>query len=299
MGTTPAANPATILIVEDEERLARLVADYLTLAGYNSHTLGEGTGVVDWVRAHQPALVILDLMLPGRDGLDVCRDLRAFSAVPIIMTTARVEEIDRLLGLELGADDYLCKPFSPRELVARVKAVLRRFQAPPASFSPTGTGASPIGAGATAPARQAGATPTSPTGSGLTGATPASTSSTGLTGATPTPTTGIGLTGSPPPAASPAALDLEESTLRVHWQGRTVELTAVEFSLLATLYASPGRIFSRNRLMALIYRDHRVVSDRTIDSHIKKLRRKLEELSTDQEWVHSVYGVGYRYEEQD
>jgi two-component system response regulator BaeR len=133
----------------------------------------------------------------------------------------------------------------------------------------------------------------------LTGATPASTSSTGLTGATPTPTTGIGLTGSPPPAASPAALDLEESTLRVHWQGRTVELTAVEFSLLATLYASPGRIFSRNRLMALIYRDHRVVSDRTIDSHIKKLRRKLEELSTDQEWVHSVYGVGYRYEEQD
>lgn len=301
MGTTHAANPATILIVEDEERLARLVADYLTLAGYSSHILGEGTGVVDWVRAHQPALVILDLMLPGRDGLDVCRDLRAFSAVPIIMTTARVEEIDRLLGLELGADDYLCKPFSPRELVARVKAVLRRFQAPPTGYSPNGTGASIIGADATAPARQAGAATTSPTGSGLTGATPASTSSTGLTGATPTPTTGIGLSGAHSLVASPgpAALRLDEPTLRVHWQGRTVELTAVEFSLLATLYASPGRIFSRNRLMALIYRDHRVVSDRTIDSHIKKLRRKLEELSTDQEWVHSVYGVGYRYEEQD
>ena len=259
--TTPTAGPVTILIVEDEERLARLVADYLTATGYKSHILGEGTGVADWVRAHQPALVILDLMLPGRDGLDVCRDLRAFSAVPIIMVTARVEEIDRLLGLELGADDYVCKPFSPRELVARVKAVLRRFQAPPADATPISPDA---------------ATPTSPTDDHLSGAKPASATTHGLT-----------------------TLHLDESTLRVHWQGRTVELTAVEFSLLATLHASPGRIYSRNRLMALIYRDHRVVSDRTIDSHIKKLRRKLEELSPDQEWVHSVYGVGYRYEEQD
>ena len=257
--TTPTSGPVTILIVEDEERLARLVADYLTAAGYQSHILGEGTAVADWVRAHQPALVILDLMLPGRDGLDVCRDLRAFSAVPIIMVTARVEEIDRLLGLELGADDYVCKPFSPRELVARVKAVLRRFQAPPANVAPISPDAA-----------------TSPTDTNLTGATPASVSIPG-----------------------PATLHLDESTLRVHWQGRTVELTAVEFSLLATLHATPGRIYSRNRLMALIYSDHRVVSDRTIDSHIKKLRRKLEELSPDQEWVHSVYGVGYRYEEQD
>ena len=257
-----AIGPATdILIVEDEERLARLVADYLTAAGYQSHILGEGTGVADWVRAHQPALVILDLMLPGRDGLDVCRDLRAFSAVPIIMVTARVEEIDRLLGLELGADDYVCKPFSPRELVARVKAVLRRFQAPLADATPISPNA---------------ATSTSPTHDHLSGAKPTSAT-----------------------IPDPATLHLDESTLRVHWQGRTVELTAVEFSLLATLHATPGRIYSRNRLMALIYSDHRVVSDRTIDSHIKKLRRKLEELSPDQEWVHSVYGVGYRYEEQD
>ena len=271
-------DPGLILIVEDEERLARLVADYLTATGYKSHILGEGTGVADWVRAHRPSLVILDLMLPGRDGLDVCRDLRAFSLVPIIMVTARVEEIDRLLGLELGADDYVCKPFSPRELVARVKAVLRRFQTPAAGATPNAPGTSPLGPGTI---------PTAP-------------------GATPAPTSGIGaatgLAGEVHPAggAMPGAtgLTLDESTLRVHWQGRTVELTAVEFSLLATLHASPGRIYSRNRLMALIYRDHRVVSDRTIDSHIKKLRRKLEDLSPDQEWVHSVYGVGYRYEEQ-
>ncbi len=228
-----------ILIVEDEERLARLVADYLTATGYDTQILADGTLVVDWVHANSPALILLDLMLPGRDGLDLCRDLRAFSQVPIIMTTARVEEIDRLLGLELGADDYVCKPYSPRELVARVKAVLRRTQ-PPAP----------------------------------------------------------GTLGSPAQGEA-SALTLDESTLRVHWRGRAIELTAVEFSLLATLHAAPGRIFSRERLMERIYRDHRVVSDRTIDSHVKKLRRKLNDLAPEQELIHSVYGVGYRYEEQD
>ena len=120
----------TILIVEDEARLARLLADYLRASGFATHCLGDGREVLDWVRAHDPALILLDLMLPGRDGLALCRDLRAFSEVPIIMTTARVEEIDRLLGLELGADDYVCKPYSPREVVARVKAVLRRRRPP-------------------------------------------------------------------------------------------------------------------------------------------------------------------------
>jgi two-component system response regulator BaeR len=223
-----------ILIVEDEDRLARLVADYLTAAGYGTQILADGTLVADWVRAHQPALVLLDLMLPGRDGLDLCRDLRAFSPVPIIMTTARVEEIDRLLGLELGADDYVCKPYSPRELVARVRAVLRRTQA-------------------AAPGAKA--------------------------------------------DGEVNRLTLDAATLRVHWRERAIELTAVEFSLLATLHAAPGRIFSRERLMERIYRDHRVVSDRTIDSHVKKLRRKLDELAPEQELIHSVYGVGYRYEE--
>ena len=121
----------TILIVEDEPKLARLLQEYLTQAGYVVHCVAHGFEVVPWVLQHAPALILLDLMLPGKDGMAVCRELRAFSAVPIIMVTARVEEIDRLLGLELGADDYICKPFSPREVVARVKAVLRRLQPQP------------------------------------------------------------------------------------------------------------------------------------------------------------------------
>jgi len=220
-----------ILIVEDEQKLAQLLADYLKAAGYATHRIAEGTPVVDWVRANAPVLILLDLMLPGRDGLDICREIRGFSAVPIIMTTARVEEIDRLLGLELGADDYVCKPYSPREVVARVKAVLRR------------------------------------------------------TAVAPEHRTGL--------------LDLDEASLRARANGREVELTAVEFALLKTLYAAPGRIFSRERLMDRIYRDHRIVSDRTIDSHVKKLRRKLAVLVPERELVHSVYGVGYRYEEQE
>ena len=118
----------TILIVEDEPKLASLLRDYLVHAGYAAYCLTQGVEVVPWVRQHAPPLILLDLMLPGKDGMEVCRELRAFSAIPIIMVTARVEEIDRLLGLEFGADDYICKPFSPREVVARVKAVLRRFQ---------------------------------------------------------------------------------------------------------------------------------------------------------------------------
>jgi len=222
-----------ILIVEDEDRLARLLADYLAAAGFSTHRIGDGREVIDWVRAHAPALILLDLMLPGRDGLDICRALRAKGQdVPIIMTTARIEEIDRLLGLELGADDYVCKPYSPREVVARVKAVLRRRG--PAS----------------------------------------------------------------PPEA--ALLHLDPGTLRVRGQeGPEVELTAVEFALLQTLHAVPGRIFPRDHLMECIYRDQRIVSDRTIDSHVKKLRRKLAAVVPGHALVHSVYGVGYRYEEGD
>ncbi len=227
-----------ILIVEDEERLAALVEDYLKAAGYRVERLTEGTAVLEWVRAHRPDLILLDLMLPGKDGLTLCRELRAEGQVPIIITTARVEEIDRLLGLELGADDYVCKPYSPRELVARVKAVLRR------------TGAQ----------------------------------------------SDAGLSSGPGSADGPIGLHPE--SLRVSAMGREIELTAVEFALLQTLHEAPGRIFSRDRLMDRIYTDHRVVSDRTIDSHVKKLRRRLAELLPDRELIHSVYGVGYRYEDQ-
>jgi len=235
-------SPQRILIVEDEQRLAALVADYLKAAGYEVQLQFDGLGVLEWVRAQRPDLILLDLMLPGKDGLTLCREVRAESQVPIIMTTARVEEIDRLLGLGLGADDYVCKPYSPRELVARVKAVLRRT-----------TGPAP------------------------------------------------GVPAGDPGTADPADVDpltLDPDRLRVRAVGREIELTAVEFALLATLHQAPGRIFSRERLMERIYRDHRVVSDRTIDSHVKKLRRRLAELLPERELVHSVYGVGYRYEDR-
>ncbi len=221
-----------ILIVEDEPKLAQLIGDYLNNAGYATHWIDNGLEVEAWVREHQPDLVLLDLMLPGKDGLDVCRDLRSFTNLPVIMVTARVEEIDRLLGLELGADDYICKPFSPRELVARAKAVLRRI----------------------------GPTETAPT---------------------------------------PKGLKLDPLRFVVSFGDASIELTSVEFQLLKTLHNEPGRIFSRSHLMDRIYDDHRVVSDRTIDSHIKKLRRKLSSLSDDRELIQSVYGVGYKYEPGD
>jgi two-component system response regulator BaeR len=115
-----------VLIVEDEVATGDILADYLRLENYRTQLLTDGLAVVSWVREHKPVLILLDLMLPGKNGLDICKEIRSFSSVPIIITTARVEEIDRLLGLELGADDYICKPYSPREVVARVKTVLRR-----------------------------------------------------------------------------------------------------------------------------------------------------------------------------
>ncbi|MEO1202691.1 MAG: response regulator, partial [Pseudomonadota bacterium] len=116
-----------VLVVEDERKIARLLVDYLDKAGYRAHWIDTGNAVDEWVRLNQPDVILLDLMLPGKDGLTICREIRTHSQVPIVMVTARVDEIDRLLGLELGADDYICKPFSPREVVARVKAILRRI----------------------------------------------------------------------------------------------------------------------------------------------------------------------------
>ena len=221
-----------ILMVEDEERLADVVGDYLRAAGFRVHHLATGTGAVAWIEREGPDLILLDLMLPGQDGLSICREVRSRAQVPIIMTTARVEEIDRLLGLELGADDYVCKPYSPRELVARVKAVLRR----------------------TSRAHE---------------------------------------------HRRGGFLTLEPDRLQVAHDSKAITLTAVEFALLAALHQAAGRILSRDRLMDRIYPDNRVVSDRTIDSHIKKLRRRLGELVPDVELIHSVYGVGYRYEEPE
>jgi two-component system response regulator BaeR len=123
---------ATVLIVEDEADLAAILADYVAAAGFRAEVLRDGSEALAHVRRAMPDLVVLDLALPGLDGIALCREIRGFSDVPIVMATARVEEIDRLLGLEIGADDYLCKPFSPRELVARIKAILRRQRRPDA-----------------------------------------------------------------------------------------------------------------------------------------------------------------------
>jgi two-component system response regulator BaeR len=213
-----------ILIVEDEPKLAALEADYLAAAGYATHVIANGLEVVPWVRAQAPDLILLDLMLPGRDGLEVCRELRTFSEIPIVMVTARVEEIDRLIGLDLGADDYVCKPFSVRELVARVKAILRRGR------------------------------------------------------------------------ALAAGLTLDEERHLAQLDGRALDLTPVEFRLLCALASSPGRVFPRERLLERLYEDHRVVTDRTVDAHVKNLRRKLEEIRPGEELVRSIYGVGYKLE---
>jgi two-component system response regulator BaeR len=215
-----------ILIVEDEPKLAALEADYLKAAGFETHIIGDGREVVAWVRSHAPDLILLDLMLPGRDGVEVCRELRGFSDVPIVMVTAKVEEIDRLIGLDSGADDYVCKPFSVRELVARVRAILRRGRA-----------------------------------------------------------------GGPVPG-----LVMDEATHRAELDGRPLDLTPVEFRLLRALATAPGRVFARERLLERLYEDHRVVTDRTVDAHVKNLRRKLEEIRPGEELVRSIYGVGYKLE---
>lgn len=224
-----------ILIVEDESKIAGVLLDYLTKSGYDAHHITRGDEVEDWLAHHPVDLVLLDLMLPGKSGLDICKALRAGTpgqqAPAIIMVTARVEEIDRLLGLELGADDYICKPFSPREVVARVKAVLRR-------------GTHAVAA----------------------------------------------------PDELPHGLKLEDAAWRATINGHDLGLTAVEYQLLKVLSARPGRIFSREQLMDSMYQDERIVSDRTVDSHIKKLRRKIQEQLPDQELIHSVYGLGYKYE---
>lgn len=218
-----------IVIVEDEANLAQLQSDYLSHAGYQTDILSNGRQVLAWLADNSADLILLDVMLPGMDGLALCSAIRRDSEVPIIMVSARVEEADRLLGLELGADDYLCKPFSPREMVARVKTVLRRVK---------------------------------------------------------------------PEASNANNFDLivDDERLAVGLDKAKIQLTAVEFQLFQVMHRQPGRIFSRAHLMDAIYQDHRIVSERTIDSHIKKLRKKLSELMPSQELIQSVYGAGYRFE---
>jgi two-component system response regulator BaeR len=220
----------TVLVVEDDDKIAALLVDYLEASGFRAERLAEGTGVAARVRESTPSAVILDLMLPGMDGIEVCKALRRFSSVPILMLTARIDEIDRLLGLELGADDYVCKPASPREVMARIKALVRRAEG-----------------------RVAGE-----------------------------------------PLAGGFVID--EAAQRARVGERVLPLTPLEFKLLRALVEQPGRVFSRDRLLDLIHADFRDVSDRAIDTHVKNIRRKIETVAPGLDCIHSVYGVGYRFE---
>lgn len=225
-----------IVIVEDEVKIAQLLRDYLNDAGYAVTMLHEGTNAVETIAEKDPACVILDLMLPGKDGLQICRELRQTSDVPIVMITARIDEIDRLVGLELGADDYVCKPFSPREVVVRIRNILRR-----------------VGRMANQQALSESTT------------------------------------------LEYGSLILDKDRLYCQIEGSAVTLTAVEFRMLFALAKRAGRIFSRDQLMAVAYTDGRIVSDRTIDTHIKNVRKKLNDVAKE-EIIHSVYGVGYKVE---
>jgi len=216
-----------ILIVEDEESLAQVLSEYLSLSGFVTDVINDGSQAIEWLRNNPIDLLILDLMLPGTNGLDIYRELRTFSDVPVVMATARVDEIDRLIGLELGADDYICKPYSPREVVVRVKNILRRASDDTKAFE--------------------------------------------------------------------QILSINESTMQVLVKGQEVSLTRAEFRLLAHFHQHKDQVFSREQLMSQIYSDNRVVTDRTIDSHIKNLRRKIQNIDAEVDCIQSIYGVGYKF----
>ncbi|HEX7612818.1 MAG TPA: response regulator transcription factor [Candidatus Limnocylindrales bacterium] len=224
----------TVLIVDDEPRIAELARDYLEHAGFAVLTAADGPAALMTARTRKPDVIILDLGLPGMDGLAVARTLRRESSVPIVMLTARDDELDRVLGLEIGADDYVTKPFSPRELVARIRAILRRID------------------------RQ----------------------------------------DEPGDRIETSGVSIDLARMRVEADGRTVDLTPTEFQLLVTLARQPGRIFTRSQLLDAIHGLAFESYERAIDAHVKNLRRKLEPDPTRPRYVLTVYGVGYRFCEE-
>jgi DNA-binding response OmpR family regulator len=225
---------AVILVVDDEPKIVKLAKDYLEQGGFQVLVAADGKTALRTARSEKPDLVVLDLMLPEMDGLDVCRALRRESDVPIIMLTARVEETDRLIGLELGADDYITKPFSPRELVARVRATLRRVQ-----------------------------------------------------GTVYTP--GIIRAGD---------LEIDLDGHRVSLNTELVHLTRFEFALLAALAQHPGQVYSRAQLLDKLHGVAIVGYDRSVDAHIKNLRRKIEPDPANPCYILTVYGIGYRFSDE-
>ena len=224
-----------VLIVDDEPKIVALARDYLERAGFAVATAYDGKTALASARGDRPDLVVLDLGLPVLDGLDVARTLRAESPVPIVMLTGRTEESDKLVGLEIGADDYVTKPFSPKELVARVRAVLRRSERPVAASD----------------------------------------------------------------IVSAGAVTLDIPRMRVTVDERVIELTPTEFQLLATLARDPGRVFTRSQLLDAVHGIAFESYERAIDAHVKNIRRKLEPDPAHPRYLLTVYGVGYRFAEQE
>ena len=224
-----------ILVVDDEPKISKLARDYLERGGFKVQTAVDGTTALAIARRDKPDLIVLDLNLPGMDGLDVCRHIRRDSDVPIIMLTARVDETDRLIGLELGADDYIVKPFSPRELVARVRAVLRRAN-------------------------------------------------------------GDGTRRSNRIRVRDLEIDLDGR--RAFRDGESLQLTRIEFNLLAIFAQHPGQAFSRQHLLEKLHGYTHDGYDRSVDAHIKNLRHKLEPDPSNPTYVVTVYGIGYRFNDE-
>ena len=223
----------TILVVDDEAKIVKLVRDYLERAGFAVHVAADGKAALAQARADKPDLVVLDLGLPLMDGLDVTRELRRISNVPIIMLTARSDESDKLIGLELGADDYITKPFSPKELVARVRVALRRIEVYSMNSAEI---------------------------------------------------------------IRAADLTLDVPRMRVLAQDREIEeLTPTEFTLLATMTRSPGRVFTRAQLLDALHGVAFESYERAIDAHIKNIRHKLELSQAEPRYILTVYGMGYKF----
>ncbi|MCK7597223.1 response regulator [Microbulbifer sp. CAU 1566] len=221
---------ANLLIVEDETKVARLLKNFLQAQGHKCSVVERGDLVMDWLKSNRADVILLDVMLPGLDGMAVCRAIREYSTVPIIMLTARVEEVDQLLGLELGADDYICKPFNMKNVAARVSALLRRIQ-----FESD-------------------------------------------------------------KEEQALEAELPENDNRLLLRGQPVELTATEYRILRPLYKNKGRIYTRAQLLDLAYSDDRDVTERSIDTHIKSIRKKIANVMPELDLIHSIYAMGYKWE---
>ncbi len=220
----------TVLIVEDEKKLANILIEYLQKDGFQTKHIAIGSEVIPWVKGHNPDLILLDLMLPEINGKEICQEIRTFSSIPIIMVTAMVEEIDRLIGLELGADDYICKPFSPKEVTARVKAVLRRSDPDYIKNSQS------------------------------------------------------------------RGFEVNQDQYSITLAGQKLDLTPVEFRLLSMFIEYPNRVYNRDQILNNVFDDGRIVLDRTVDTHIKNLRQKLQAVNAKSDYIRSIYGIGYSFE---